>query len=200
MAVSTGNFYKVGDRVQLGGIMGDVIDIGLLRNTLMECGQWVKSDLYNGRIVRIANSFVFKEPVFNYSADFPFLLDEIVIPVQYGSDVRLAREILQKIVLEVVTDYTKHASESWKEIVNKYMIEDSRIDPSITLTLSDNWIEFTVRYVVDFKRRRIVKDRIFTDILEAIQSTGGRINIASTTLHIVKTPLIDVRVKDAMKL
>ena len=71
VAVSLGHFYQIGDRVQLGGIMGDVIDIGVLRTTLMECGQWVNADLYNGRIVRIANSFVFKEPVFNYSADFP---------------------------------------------------------------------------------------------------------------------------------
>ena len=63
----------------------------MLRTTLMELGQWVNGDLYNGRIVRIANSFVFKEPVFNYSADFPFLWDEITLPVRYGSDWKLAR-------------------------------------------------------------------------------------------------------------
>ncbi len=60
----------------------------------MECGQWVNADLYNGRIVRIANSFVFKEPVFNYSGDFPFLWDEIMVPIKYGSDYRLARQLL----------------------------------------------------------------------------------------------------------
>ena len=80
VAISLGQFYKPGDRVQLGGIMGDVIDISILRTTLMECGNWVKADLYNGRIVRIANSFVFKEPVFNYSGDFPFVWDEITVP------------------------------------------------------------------------------------------------------------------------
>jgi small-conductance mechanosensitive channel len=64
VAISFGQFYRPGDRVLLGGIMGDVIDISILRTTLMECGGWVSSDLYNGRIVRIANSFVFKEPVF----------------------------------------------------------------------------------------------------------------------------------------
>jgi len=69
VAVSFGHFYDTGDRVQLGGIRGDVIDIGVLRTTIMECGHWVDGDLYNGRIVRVANSFVFKEPVFNYSAD-----------------------------------------------------------------------------------------------------------------------------------
>lgn len=73
LAIMFGGFYKSGDRVQLGGIKGDVMDIGVLRTTIMETGQWVDGDLYNGRIVLIANSFVFKEPVFNYSGDFPFL-------------------------------------------------------------------------------------------------------------------------------
>ncbi len=85
-AVSFAKFYETGDRVQLGGIKGDVIDVGILRTTLMECGQWVNGDLYNGRVVRIANSFVFKEPVFNYSGEFPFLWDEITVPVKYGCD------------------------------------------------------------------------------------------------------------------
>jgi small-conductance mechanosensitive channel len=86
VAVSFGHYYRTGDRVRLAGIRGDVIDIGILRTTLMECGEWVDGDLYNGRIVRVANSFVFKEPVFNYSADFPFLWDEINLPVKYGSN------------------------------------------------------------------------------------------------------------------
>jgi small-conductance mechanosensitive channel len=71
-AISFAHFYKIGDRVQVGGIKGDVIDISVLRTTLMEIGDWIHADLYNGRVVRIANSFVFKEPVFNYSGDFPF--------------------------------------------------------------------------------------------------------------------------------
>jgi small-conductance mechanosensitive channel len=101
VAVSFGHFYKTGDRIQLAGIRGDVIDIGVLRTTLMECGDWVQGDLYNGRIVRIANSFVFKEPVFNYSADFPFLWDEITVPIRFESDQKLTREILQRVVNEV---------------------------------------------------------------------------------------------------
>ena len=65
LTVIFGGFYKSGDRVQLGGIAEDVMDIGVLRTTIMETGQWVDGDLYNGRIVFIANSFVYKEPVFN---------------------------------------------------------------------------------------------------------------------------------------
>jgi len=117
-AISFANFYKTGDRVQLGGIKGDVIDIGILRTTLMEVGEWVKGDLYNGRMVRIANSFVFKEPVFNYSGDFPFLWDEITVPVKYGSDYRLTREILQRIANEIVGDYAKQAAISWRDMAS----------------------------------------------------------------------------------
>jgi small-conductance mechanosensitive channel len=51
---------QYGDRVQLGGIKGDVMDIGVLRTTIMETGQWVDGDLYNGRIVLIANSYFLK--------------------------------------------------------------------------------------------------------------------------------------------
>lgn len=196
VAVSFGNFYKVGDRVQLGGIMGDVIDIGVLRTTLMECGQWVKADQYNGRIVRVANSFVFKEPVFNYSADFPFLWDEISIPVKYRSDFRLAEKILADVTNEIVGGYVKSAKDSWKVMVNKYLIEDAKIEPLVTIQLTDNWIEYSVRYVIDYKKRRLTKNQLFRRILEEFEKTDGRVSIGSTTLHIVEAPPIDVRLRN----
>jgi small-conductance mechanosensitive channel len=201
VAVSFGHFYKTGDRIQLAGIRGDVIDIGILRTTLMECGQWVDGDLYNGRIVRIANSFVFKEPVFNYSADFPFLWDEIKLPVKYGSDQRLVREILQGILKEIVGDYAAWAQETWKEMVKKYKIEDERVEPMITMHATDNWMEFTLRYVVDYKKRRSIKDRLFTRALEEFDKTRGRATIASTSadISLVRTPQFDVRLGEKSK-
>jgi small-conductance mechanosensitive channel len=201
IAISFGHFYKTGDRIRLAGIRGDVIDIGILRTTLMECGEWVNGDLYNGRIVRVANSFVFKEPVFNYSADFPFLWDEINLPVKYGSDHRLVREILRRILIEIVGDYAAWAQETWKEMVKKYRIEDERVEPMITMTANDNWMEFTLRYVVDYKKRRSTKDKIFTRIIEDLEKTEGVVVIASTTTDItlVKTPQLDVRVADKSK-
>jgi small-conductance mechanosensitive channel len=184
------------DRVQLGGIKGDVIDIGVLRTTVMELDQWVNGDLYNGRVVRIANSFVFKEPVFNYSADFPFLWDEIVLPVKYGSDYRLAREILERVASQTVGDYVPHAMSSWREMVEKYMIEDARIDPMVTMVANDNWMEFTLCYVVEFKQRRATKDKLITRILDELEKTNGRVAIASATVHLVETPVMDVRVTE----
>jgi small-conductance mechanosensitive channel len=199
VAISLGHFYHIGDRVQLGGITGDVIDIGVLRTTLMECGQWVNADLYNGRVVRVANSFVFKEPVFNYSADFPFLWDEISVPIKYGSDYRLAREILQRVADTLLGDHAADATAKWQALVQKFMIDDERVAPTVTMIANDNWIEFTLRYVVDYKRRRAVKDELFLRILEELDQTDGRVAIASATFHLVETPVLDVRLSTGLQ-
>jgi small-conductance mechanosensitive channel len=196
LAILFAGFYKTGDRVQLGGIKGDVIDIGILRTTLMELGQWVNGDLYNGRIVRIANSFVFKEPVFNYSADFPFLWDEITIPVKYGSDYRLAQEIFYNAAVELTGSYATFAKEAWNKIVKKYLIEDASTEPMVNLVANDNWLEYTVRYIVDYKKRRSFKNSLFLNILEEIEKTDGRVAIASATVHIVETPVFKVQLND----
>ncbi|MBI1343459.1 MAG: mechanosensitive ion channel [Terrimonas sp.] len=195
LALSFGGFFRVGDRVQLGGIKGDVIDIGVLRTTVMELGQWVDGDLYNGRIVRIANSFVFKEPVFNYSADFPFLWDEIKIPIQYGSDYRLTKAMLQRVATDVVGRHSEMAAETWKKMVRKYMIEDASTDPMISMVANDNWVEFTLRYVVNYKLRRTTKNKLFESILDDMEQSGGKIKMASATFHLVEAPEFNVKVR-----
>lgn len=194
VAISFGNFYSVGDRVQLGGIIGDVIDIGVLRTTIMETGEWVKADLYNGRIVRVANSFVFKEPVYNYSGDFPFLWDEITVPVKYGSDYKLARNILQNIADVTTAERVLEARKTWEAMVNKYRIEDARIEPQVTLIANDNWLEFTVRYITNYKIRRSTKDILFTKILDEFGNTDGKVTLASATFQLVGAPVFNVRV------
>ena len=201
VAVSLGHFYRIGDRIQLGGITGDVIDIGLLRTTLMECGAWVKADLYNGRIVRVANSFVFKEPVFNYSADFPFVWDEIVIPVRYGSDPVMTRQILNDVGNNLVGNYAAQSRTAWNKVASRYMIEEAPVEPTVTMTANENWMEFTLRYIVDYKNRRSIKDKLFSRIFEAFDKTDGSVNVASTSMDIdlVHTPQFDVKLSSNKK-
>lgn len=194
MAIMFGGFYKTGDRVQLGGIKGDVMDIGVLRTTVMETGQWVDGDLYNGRIVLVANSFVFKEPVFNYSGDFPFLWDEIKIPIQFGSNYSLAKEMFEKIGKDVAGNLTELSHEKWKSLQNKYMLEDAITDPMVSLIANDNWVEFTLRYVVNYKKRRATKTILFTKILEQVEASNNQVKFASATFHLVEAPEFKVNI------
>lgn len=196
VAISFGGFYNPGDRVQVGGIKGDVIDIGVLRTTLMELGQWVNGDAYNGRIVRVANSFVFKEPVFNYSGDFPFLWDEITFPVRYGSDWKFAREMIECVVGEVCGEYARQSQDAWQNVVRKYRIEDARIDPMVTIRADENWIEFTVRYIVDYQKRRATKDLLYSRILEEVDKNSGRVGIATAGFELLSAPSLEVKLRE----
>lgn len=196
LAIIFGSFYKTGDRVQVGGIKGDVIDIGVLRTTLMETGQWVNGDLYNGRIVLVANSFIFKEPVFNYSGDFKFLWDEIRVSVQYSSNAEKMRALLLDIANEVVGKYTTDSRSEWSAMLKKYMIENARTEPAVSMQITDTGLEFTLRYTVDYKFRRSTKDKIFTRILSEINGSGGEIKLLQSSLELVKSPGFELNIKD----
>ncbi len=194
VAILFGGFYEIGDRVQLGGIKGDVIDVGVLRTTLMEIGDWVKGDLYTGRVVRIANSFVFKEPVFNYSGDFSFLWDEVTVPIKYGSDRAQARALLVEAATALTADFVDDSRAAWKTMRERYRIEEMRVEPLITMIANDNWLEYTVRYVVPYTKRRTTKDALFERILDAVDASQGRVALASATFQLVEAPVVDVRV------
>lgn len=190
IAILVGGFYKTGDRVLVGGIKGDVIDQSILRTTLMELGDWVDGDLYNGRIVRIANSFVFKEPVFNYSADFPFLWDEIKIPIKFGSDYERARTLIKKAADKTTGDYLRQSQTHWDAVVRKYKIENASLENTVTIRVNDNWVEYVLRYVVDYKTRRSTQNTLYTEILTELSKTGGAVELASATINITEVPTI----------
>lgn len=184
ITVFTSNFYRVGDRVKLGGIKGDVIDIGILRTTLMEMGDWVNGDLYNGKMVFVANSFVFKEPVYNYSGDFPFLWDEITIPIKTDGDYQYAKEKFYEILKEVVGEFSETSQVAWNKMIGRYSLENARVKPMITMSFDENWITFTLRYVVDYKSRRGTKSILFDKILTEIKSSDKKIEVASTAYEV----------------
>ena len=91
-SIMIGGIVGIGQRIKVGDLKGDIIDIGVLNTTIMEIGDWVDGDLYNGRIVNISNSFVFKEKVHNYSAEYPFLWDEIA---KYDDLIMIATSTLE---------------------------------------------------------------------------------------------------------
>lgn len=183
--------YKPGDRIEINEIKGDVIDIDSIYTTMMEIGEWVTSDNYSGRIVKLSNSFVFKGPVYNYSQDFPFVWDEFNLPIRHGSDMELAKSIVIAVAQEKLSSYVNASIEEWKAVVAKYYIEDAVVEPTLAITLTDNWIQFNLRYIVDYKKRRVVKNELNQEIGRRIAQTNGKVGLASTTFEIVSIPTIN---------
>lgn len=194
VVVSFWGLYKPGERILMGGVMGDVIDINPVITTVMECGGWVKADLYNGRLVRLPNSLVFKEHVINYTAEFPFLWDEIVIPVRTCSDHRLARSIIESVGQTTLTQITDESKAAWHRFAQHYRVEDARLDPFVTMSFDSNYIEFTLRYVVDYRVRRGTKDKLFSEILNRFEETHGKVQIGSTTVELSDLPPVSLHI------
>ncbi len=191
--------YKPGDRIEINGIKGDVIDVDSMYTTMMEIGEWVSSDNYSGRIVKLSNAFVFKGPIYNYSQDFPFIWDEFNLPIRYGSDIDLAKSIIIKIASELLSEYITNSKTQWKSVVNKYYIEDAVIEPTLAISLTDNWIQFNLRYIVDFKRRRYVKHLLNDKIRSEIENTNGKVILASSTVELIKIPDLNVKLNEEGK-
>ena len=187
--------YKPGDRIEINGIKGDVIDIDSIYTTIMEMGEWVNSDNYSGRIVKISNAFVFKGPIKNYSMDFPFVWDEINILITFESDVELAKKLILETAENQLSDYVLKSKAKWEEMVKRYYIENATIDPTIAINLTDNWVELNLRYITDYKRRRATKHELFDAIQKAVRQTNGKVILASTTLQLLKIPELDVNIK-----
>jgi hypothetical protein len=88
---------------------------------------------------------------------------------------------LYNVGKEVAGDLTQKSKEKWNELQYKYRLEDAKTEPMVSLIANDNCIEYTLRYVLSYKRRRVIKTELFTKILKEIEATNGEIKFASAT-------------------
>jgi small-conductance mechanosensitive channel len=188
IAIGLSRLYTVGDRIQIGTTNGDVVDISIMRTTVMETGNWVSGDLYSGRIARIPNGFVLSGPVFNYSQGFRFLWDQVKVSLTAQSDHRLAREMLLRVANEAAVPYKNGAENAWKRYADSFRIVNPRLEPTVALVINGGSLEFTVSYVVDYRERTAMKDRLFTRIAEEIATSSGRLRWGSSSTAAADPP------------
>ena len=184
--ITSSNLYKVGDRIQLGGVIGDVIDIGIIRTSLLEIGNWVGADQMSGRVVAVANAAIFKDPVFNYTQGAPYIWDEFTIPITYGPHWERA----QSTILDAVVDYTNEvaapAKTALQQLPGMSLIGLPETKAQVYISLTEHWVACTLRYAVHARSRRPVKHRLQVQALKALAREG--IEIASPALTLVRYP------------
>ena len=188
-SIGFSKLYTVGDRVQIGDTRGDVIDIGLLRTTLMETGNWVSKDLYNGRIARIPNSTILKVSVFNYSQGFRFIWDEIKVVLTGTSNPQLARAMLLSVAKEAIGEYLLEAQSSWQAMSENYQSVNPPLEPTVALVVNSGSLEFTVSYVVDYTKRIVKQDQLFTKIAQEVADSNGRLKWATSAITLIRQPV-----------
>jgi len=163
-----------------------------LRTTVMEIGEWVKADQYTGRVVSVANRVVFSDPVFNYTQHSRYLWDEIMVPVTYDTNWRRAVEIILAKGQELTKGFHAEAKAEFEEMTKKYpALHTVPVEPSVYIAMTDNWIELTLRYIVEARDRRPVKGQIHSELLNHFGEEPD-ITVASVTVDIVKLPPLKI--------
>lgn len=192
-----GKTFNVGDRIVMGGVRGDVIALGITQTTIMEMGQppsvqqanpamWVRSRQYTGRVVTVSNSKIFDEPVYNYSFEFPYLWEELMLPIPYGADRQQAEAILLAAAQRHSVALRELSETALAEMSRRYFLRPEEIAPRVFYRLTDNWLELTVRFVVEDRGMRGVKDAMSREILAALEQAG--IGVASATVALTELP------------
>lgn len=196
LALAFGGYYRTGDRVQVGGVTGDVVDVSLLRTTLFEVGGPSTPGGYSGRVVRVANSAVLTEPVYNHSGDFPFVWDTIEVPIRHESDRAAAREALEGALRDVVAEEVPDAQTTWRRLRRKYRLPEADVEPGVGLVADENWLTYTLRYVVDYRRRGAVRNTLWKRVLDAVDADDD-VELAAASQEVTVTPDSSLTVRDA---
>ncbi len=177
--------FDTGDRVEIGDLKGDVIDIRLFQTALLEVGNWVKEDQSTGRVVHVSNSMIFKKPIFNYTRGFEFLWDEIKFVITFESDYKKAEEIMLEHGKKVGEKVTELFGKRIKKMAERYLIYYEKFTPIVYTKIVENGVELSLRYLTEVKKRRECQDMINRKILDDFEKED-KVTFAYPTYRLIK--------------
>lgn len=154
LVIVTRSPIRVGDRIEVNGVKGDVIDIGMLHTHLLELANWVDADQSTGRIVHVPNTFIFDGPVFNATDEFELIWNELDFYVTPPSDWEMAREILLELALPFYDSIEQHAMEAAERMARRYAYQRGISTPFVYVKLLRDGIKLSLRYLCEPRRRR----------------------------------------------
>ncbi|MBN2260050.1 MAG: mechanosensitive ion channel family protein [Clostridiales bacterium] len=177
--------FIVGDRIEISGISGDVIDQRLFQFTLMEIGNWVHADQSTGRIIHIPNSKIFTDPMANYTKGFSHIWNEIEVLITFESDWKKAKDIMNRIAAVHASYLSKDAEKNLKEASRKFMIFYNNLTPIVYLDVKSDGVLLSLRYLIDPRHRRSTSEKLWEEILDSF-SREPSIELAYKTMRVVK--------------
>lgn len=172
--------FQVGERIEVGKIKGDVIDIRMFQFSLIEIGNWVDADQSSGRIIHVPNSMALREAIANYETGFEYIWHELPVLITFESDWKKAKKLLIDIAREKAEHLSTGAEEQIRKAAMKYLIHYNKLTPIVYVSVRDSGVLLTVRYIVKPRSRRGSENDLWEAILEAFEAEAN-INLAYPT-------------------
>lgn len=182
--------FYLGDRIEIAGAKGDVVDIRVFQFSVLEVGNWVESDQSTGRIIHIPNRYVFTHHLVNYNNGFGFIWNEIPVLITFESNWGKAKEILSRIAEKHSIHFSEEAKEALKKKMARFMIYYRHLSPKVFTSVRDSGVLLTIRYLCRPKRRRITEENMWEEILSSFAKEAD-IELAYPTYRIYKPQLED---------
>lgn len=193
--ILAGRIYTVGDRIQVGNVRGDVVDITPLRTKLLEIGSepgeagatWVAARQPTGRVITISNKKTFTEAIYNYSAQLDWIWEELTIAVAQDADWQRAEKVMLEEICGFEPEVRRRSELALSRLAVRYPTLGADMDVRSYIRVAQGDVEITGRFVVGVRSARATKDMILRRILKRLASEG--IPVAYPTYAVAVTPV-----------
>lgn len=160
------NGIRVGDWVEINGVAGEVIEVGLLKTILLETGNWTDAGHPTGRRVSFVNSFAIEGHFFNFTTSGQWMWDELVLTIPSDQDPYAMIDALQRVVEKETAESGRKAEEEWAQTTTRYRVQSFSAKPAINVRPSGSGVEVSVRYITRAYERHETRKRVYAAVLE----------------------------------
>jgi small-conductance mechanosensitive channel len=160
------NGIRVGDWVEINGVAGEVVEIGLLRTLLMETGNWADAGHPTGRKVAFVNSFAVEGHYFNFSTSGQWLWDEIQVLVPAAENPYPVIDGIHKLISKETQADARMAEEEWQASTGRYRLKSFSAEPAINLRPTAGGVQVHVRYITRAHERYATRTRLYHSVVE----------------------------------
>lgn len=161
--------FKIGDRIEIAGQIGDVIDVRAMEFSMLEVGNRISGEQSTGRILHIPNMYVFNHALANYEKGFKFIWNELCIPLDQKSDWEKAKTFIYALLEEHTKPIIEDAKAEIDEAGKNYLIYYNNLTPMIYTEVKEQQIILSIRYLCEPRKLRTTEHMLWEAILKMIK-------------------------------
>jgi small-conductance mechanosensitive channel len=172
------NGVRLGDWVEINGVTGEVVELGMFHTVLLETGNWTDSGHPTGRRVTFTNSYAIEGHYFNFSTSGQWMWDELQVVLPTGQDPYPVIDAIQKKVAEATSESAKQAEQEWQHAASSRQMSVLSAAPAINVKPIIGGVEIAVRYITRANERYQLRAKLYQTAVELL---GGRNVLPSQT-------------------
>jgi small-conductance mechanosensitive channel len=173
------NGIRIGDWVEINGVGGEVVEIGLFRTALLETGNWTDKGHPTGRRVTFINNFAISGQYFNFSTTGQWMWDEITVNIPPGVDSSRTIQAIHDAVLKETEKDAQQAETEWQNTTRQNGLSQFKATPSIDMRPAASGVDIVVRYVIRAGDRFEMRNRLYEAVIALLHKPEKAVGAAS---------------------